>query len=111
MGSESKRLELEETQTKINALVADAGVGSEAELAELIEDKFPAMFVERGKQVALQQLAENLKIIEAEAARFGVTDDPEYSDTPAVRQIRQPIAIPTWSAQSSGRRRVACGRQ
>ncbi len=90
MGSESKRLELEDTQRKIDALVADAGVGSEAELADLIENKFPAMFVERGKQVALQQLAENLKIIEAEAARFGVTDDPEYGHPGSLTKSEDP---------------------
>ena len=74
--SETYRAELEEVQGKIDALVRQTGAASEAQLADLVENQFPKTFVERGKQIAIQQLMANLKIVETEAARFGVDRRP-----------------------------------
>lgn len=73
------RTDLEGLQKEIDAHVRRAGAASEQELAKLIEDEFPKMFIERGKAIAASQLADNLKIAETEAARYGVEQNPNYS--------------------------------
>ncbi len=74
--AEAYRAELPEIQARIDAHVQRAGVGSETELATLVGETFPRMFVERAKLIALRQLDDNLRIAEEEGARYGVAANP-----------------------------------
>ena len=74
----SYRKEIEELQPQIDALVAQTGAKDEAELVTLVSKEFPKMFIERAKYIAYRQLWDNLKIAEAEGARYGVTTNPNW---------------------------------
>jgi hypothetical protein len=72
------RREIEELQPQIDAIVAQAGAGTEAELVQLVEEEFPKLFIRRGKDIANRQLWDNLNIAEAEGARYGVSQNPNW---------------------------------
>ncbi|ONI92277.1 hypothetical protein ALI22I_04870 [Saccharothrix sp. ALI-22-I] len=56
----------------VQAGIGALGISSEHELASLITDRFPRMFLERGKQIALTELEHNRRIVEAETHRYGL---------------------------------------
>jgi hypothetical protein len=74
---ESKRVELEGIQPQIDELVRRTGAASEAELAKVVTEDFPALFIQRAREIASQQLWDNEAILNAEAARYGVTLNPQ----------------------------------
>jgi hypothetical protein len=62
--------------TRLEQMIHDGlrplGLDSEAQLTDLITNRFPAMFLDRGKQIALAELEHNRKIVEAETERYGL---------------------------------------
>jgi hypothetical protein len=78
--AESYRVEVEELQGKIDALVKQTGAAGEAELVKYVADDFPELFIQRAKNIAYRQLWDNLQIAEAEGARYGVSQNPSWGD-------------------------------
>ena len=52
--------------------LAPLGLNSEAELTDLVDNRFPTLFLNRAKQIALTQLEDNRKIVDAEVQRYGL---------------------------------------
>jgi hypothetical protein len=72
----------------VRAALAPLGLSSEAELAELLTRRFPSMFLERAKQIALTELESNRAIAEAEIHRYGL----DACVDPAARQALRAAA-------------------
>jgi hypothetical protein len=62
--------------TRLDTMVHDGlrplGVDSEEQLTDLVTNRFPALFLNRGKQIALTELEHNRRIVEAETQRYGL---------------------------------------
>ncbi|HSI79027.1 MAG TPA: hypothetical protein VK919_00105 [Solirubrobacterales bacterium] len=56
----------------IGRALGELGIESERELRSLVEARFPELFLKRGRQIALTMLNENKRLVEDEAARFGI---------------------------------------
>lgn len=56
------------------------GIPNEEALVDLVEDRFPSLFLERAKTIALQVLTENEAVARKEAQRFGVVLGTEDTD-------------------------------
>ena len=102
---ESYRAELEELQVKIDAIVKQTGATSEQELAKLISEDFPKLFIRRAKDIANRQLWDNLQIAEAEGARYGVGYNPDWGkpgvDKPYVPGMPKPEEAPALRAAAA----------
>ena len=65
---------------KLTEAIQDActalGLKDETELKGLVEDRFPKLFLQRAKTIALQVLTDNEKLATAESDRFGVRQLP-----------------------------------
>jgi hypothetical protein len=57
---------------RVRSGLATLGVSTEGELAQLVTERFPQLFLERGKQIALTELRQNRKIVEKEVNRYGL---------------------------------------
>jgi hypothetical protein len=56
---------------QIDEHLAELKLTKESDLVDLVTVRFPHIVVERGKRIALTQLAQNRKMAETEAARYG----------------------------------------
>lgn len=70
----------------IKAAMAELDVADERELVTFINERFPPMFVDRAKQIAVAQLEENRKIAEAEAERYELEDSEAPEDARGLRE-------------------------
>lgn len=66
------RTDVERLDRLIQAALPTLNVRSEQELARLVTEDFPRMFVERGKRIALAELDQNKTIVEQEIQRYGL---------------------------------------
>ncbi|HMN99255.1 MAG TPA: hypothetical protein PKD59_07570 [Miltoncostaeaceae bacterium] len=64
--------ELARDQAQLDGALAGVGVRTEDEFKELVEAKFPDLFLRRANQVALTMLDENERLVQREGERMGV---------------------------------------
>jgi|GEM_PF-6285902 len=64
--------DIEDLDKKVKDGLAEAGVSSEAELAALVTERFPQLFLDRAKQIAQTELKINKRIVEKEINRYGL---------------------------------------
>lgn len=64
--------EVERLNRLIQAALPALGISSEQQLARLVSEDFPRMFIERGKKIALAELNQNKTIVEQEVQRYGL---------------------------------------
>lgn len=64
--------EIEQLDERVRSGLSTLGVSTEAELARLVTERFPQLFLERGKQVATTELRQNRRIVEQETNRYGL---------------------------------------
>ena len=67
---------MEQLDTAITQACQAIGIPNEKGFRELVESRFPDLFLARAKTIALQMLTENEKLVRAEAKRFGVDLGP-----------------------------------
>lgn len=62
--------------TRLDTMIHDGlrplGVDTEEQLTDLVTNRFPTLFLNRGKQIALAELEQNRRIVEAETGRYGL---------------------------------------
>lgn len=73
---ETQRLKVEGFQAEIDEQVRLSGCATENELLTLVREDFPKLFIQRGKEIASQQLWDNQTLIETEMARYGISENP-----------------------------------
>jgi hypothetical protein len=93
------RKRVEEFDRAIKESCQTLGIADEKELAELVDERFPALFLARAKTIALKMLDENERLVEAEAGRMGVdtglfwgTDEEAYGGVPNDAAERETLA-------------------
>lgn len=69
---DDRRKRVEELDGAIAQACQALGIPGEKELKELVESRFPDLFLARAKTIALKMLDENERLVRAEAKRMGV---------------------------------------
>jgi hypothetical protein len=64
--------DVERLEKQVGDGLAAAGVATEADLTELVTRRFPDLFLERGRQLMLTELAQNRRIVDDELHRYGL---------------------------------------
>jgi hypothetical protein len=86
---ETLTLDLEGAEQQVKDGLKDLGVASEAELVQLVDEKFPGIWEARAKAIANAMLDENLKVVEEEERRYdymrGGAPKTAYDDINALR--------------------------
>jgi hypothetical protein len=73
---DAERSRIEQIDGAIAQACAALGIQGESELTDLVQSRFPDLFLARAKTIALQMLTENERLVHAELKRFGVDLGP-----------------------------------
>jgi hypothetical protein len=93
-GADIERLakEVEDLNQRIEAEKARLNMSVDEEgLVMLVTEQFPKMFMERGKQIAIEELNQNKRIVEQEVQRYGLNACVDPSARQGLRSAAQDL--------------------
>ena len=88
---EGLNAQIAELDTMIRAALGALNLADERALVALITERFPRLFIERGKQIAIAELDNNKRLIEAETRRYGLEMCVDPAERQALRRAAQDL--------------------